>query len=397
MGSIPITRSSVEGYIQFHPSSQNSINTVNAVAPHASYDALVIGGGIMGMLTARELYLAGLRVAILEKDALGAKATWAAGGILAALHPWRPSPPAQALIAASRRRFPAFAKELQQETGIDSEVMRSGMIVLDADEKDRAIRWAKENDEPLEVATLRRSAELEPMLARDFHEILYLPEVGQVRPPCLVQALKKSLRQCGVTILEQLAVQRLSLRSNQVRGVVTSRTNLLADKVVICCGAWTATLLRTHTDKATDIVPVRGQMLLYKPQDRLLSHILVRKETYLIPRKDGLVLCGSTLEHVGFENKITRQAADHLHAQAHELCPGLKGIKPLRQWAALRPGTSRATPYICEHPEISGLYFNGGHFRNGIAMSLASAGLLAGLITGKVDTAQAAPYAYEAA
>lgn len=368
---------------------------MNTATPRASYDALVVGGGIMGMLTARELHLAGLRTALLEKDTLGSKATWASGGILSALYPWRLTPPAQALIADSRRLFPTFAEQLQQETGTDIEAVHCGMIILDTDEKKHALQWAQKNDEQIQLITPQHANELEPGLARTFHEILYLPKVRQVRPPRLMRALEQSLRQSDVTILENLAVQNLLLRSERVQGVATSRQDLLTNQVVICGGAWTATLLQPHTDKATDIAPVRGQMLLYKPQDRLLSRILLKEETYLIPRKDGLVLCGSTLEHVGFEDKITPQAADHLHTRAHQLCPNLKHIKPLRQWAALRPGTLRTTPYICKHPEITGLYFNSGHFRNGIAMSLASAGLTAALLTGTASAAQTAAYAYE--
>jgi len=359
------------------------------------YDALVIGGGIMGMLTARNLHLAGLQVAIIEKGELGGKATWAAGGILASLHPWQLDQPAQALITESQRLFPALTEELKQETKINSEVVCSGMIVLDTAEKNQAMRWADKNNEPIEFVTSQDLFELEPSLAHDFQEALYLPNVKQVRSPRLIQALKRSLQQRGVKILEHLAVHKLLLQSGRIQGTITPQGKLFADKAVLCGGAWTTTFLQSFTAKKTDIVPVRGQMLLYKPQAHLLSRILVNEETYLIPRKDGLVLCGSTLEHVGFESDVTQQAADDLHTKAQEMCPGLKNAGPQQQWAALRPGTARGVPYICEHPEITDLYINSGHYRNGIAMSIASANLLAGLVTNSIHASRVAPYAYQ--
>ena len=359
------------------------------------YDTLVIGGGIMGMLTARNLHFAGLQVAIIEKGDLGGKATWAAGGILASLHPWRLGQPARMLITESQRLFPALTEELKQETKIDPEAVCSGMIVLDTAEKNQAIRWASKNNEPIEFVTSRDLFELEPNLLPNFHEALYLPNVKQVRSPRLIQALKKSLQRCGVKTLEHLAVQKLLFQSSRVQGAITPQGKLFADKVVLCGGAWTTALLQPLTAKKTDIVPVRGQMLLYRPQTHLFSRILVNGETYLISRKDGLVLCGSTLEHVGFESNVTQQAADDLHAKAQEMCPGLKNAGLQQQWAALRPGTSRGVPYICEHPEITGLYINSGHYRNGIAMSTASANLLVGLVTNSIHASQVAPYAYQ--
>ena len=357
-----------------------------------SIHALVIGGGIVGMLTARNLQRAGYQVTIVEKGALGSEASWAAGGILSPLYPWKQTKPAYTLMVEGQQQFPSLVADLYQLTNIDSELIRSGMLILDVDEKQHALNWAKLNNEPIEILS-NELHEIIPNLSCNFGEAIYLSNVMQVRPPQLIKAIKKDLIQKDVTILEHTKVTNFLIESNEISGVQTTTQLLLSDVVVICSGAWTATLLQNQFQESIDIKPMRGQMLLYKPKYHRNTHIILRNGAYLIPRKDGHVLCGSTVEDVGFNKEVTAIAATQLHNFACEIFPELTKEQPIKQWAALRPGTSRDIPYICPHPDISGLYFNSGHFRYGILTSIASARKITELIGHSVATSHTSLHA----
>ncbi len=354
------------------------------------FDALIVGGGIIGMLTARDLFEKGYRVAIIEKDELGGKATWAAGGILSPLNPWNLSASAQALIDEGRQKFPTLAEELKLETGIDIELMPSGMLVLDTHEKHQALEWAKDKNETVEMVYGNKLLEFEPNLSTTYKEALYIPSIQQVRPPKLITALKNYLQLKNISIYENTSVERILIEADKAIGISTKNHNFYADRTIICNGAWANSLF--PADSSVDIQPIRGQMLLYRPPEKILTRIILKQKSYLIPRKDGHILCGSTIENVGFENEITQTALLALQNIANDLAPVLSDIAPIKQWSALRPGTKRVVPYICEHPNVSGLYLNSGHYRYGIIMGVASARIMADLITNSLSRSQIAEF-----
>ncbi len=346
-----------------------------------THDAVVIGGGLIGMTTARSLRIAGLRVALLEKNRLGEESSWAAGGILARLYPWRQGKAAQQLIETSQVAFPGFVTQLQEETGVDPELLHCGMLVVDPEEQEQALAWARTCDTRIEPIYQDRLQVLEPNLAEHLQAALHIPSVMQVQPRLLMKAMRKSLALHGVEIFESTEVTGLQTRGTMITAVNTPRRSFSTNQVVVCSGACTQQLLKTLSDTCTDIVPVRGQMLLFRAHRRLLSHILVQNEQYMIPRQEPYVLCGSTLEYVGFDRAVTEEAKEALRAWACRLCPQLQEAELADHWSGLRPGTLREVPYICGHPEYENLYLNAGHFRWGIAMSLASADLACKLMT----------------
>lgn len=362
-------------------------------SPNINADVLIIGGGIIGMLTARSLEKEGLKIAIIDKGKLGGEATWAAGGILSPLNPWNETSKIKPLIEEGKRSFADLAEELKQETSIDPEVIQSGMLVLDVNHKHQAFDWSKKNNVSIELLTHNALHALEPNISRNVAQALYLPSIAQVRPPQLISALRESLQRRKVKVYENTAIKNIIVNANTVTGVTTELGNIAAEKVILCSGAWTKSLLPKEADIKLDIEPVRGQMLLYHLPKKILSHIVMKERSYLIPRKDGHILCGSTLEHVGFENEVTQEALQSLQATAHELVPILAQHQPIKQWSALRPGTQRETPYICKHPTIAGLFINSGHYRYGIIMSLASARIVTELITNSLNPSQTAAFA----
>ncbi len=357
------------------------------------FDVVVVGGGIIGMLTARQLQSHGLSVAIFDKANLGGKATWAAGGILASLNPWQQNVLSQNLIHEGRQKFAALADELKHETGVDPEYLQSGLLVIatSSDELQAASMWAKQNHEPIEHLSRTDLLEYEPYVLNTFQNTLYFSNVAQIRPPKLIDALKKSLSQRKIRIYEHTAVKELIFNSNNAIGLQADNEKYYADKIIVCGGAWTKYI--TQKNMQIDVEPIRGQMLLFQPIKKLISHIIMKEKAYLIPRQDGHILCGSTLEHVGFENRVTEQARQDLTSFAYNLLPELAEHPIKRQWSALRPGTNREAPYICKHPKINGLYINSGHYRYGIVMSIASARIMTDLIVNSLSESQIAAFA----
>lgn len=357
-------------------------------------DYLIIGGGISGMLTARELVLAGARVRLLERQQLGQESSWAGGGIISPLYPWRYPEAVSFLADWSQANYQQLASALTLETDIDPEWTQSGLLMLDTDERDEAVEWSVNYGASLEYLQGMALRRCEQALADDIDEGLWMPEVAQVRNPRLLQALRAELELRGVLISEQCEVTDILLEGGRVLGVESSGGRIEADNVIVCSGAWSGQLLNgLGTELA--IEPVRGQMLLYQAEPGLLSRIVLSQGHYLIPRRDGRVLVGSTVEHVGFDKSTTDQALTELQCAALSIVPALSQFPIERQWAGLRPGSPDGVPYIGPYPGVEGLYVNAGHYRNGVVLGLSSARLLADLTLGRHPILDPAPYALD--
>ncbi len=343
------------------------------------FDCLVVGGGLIGMLTARELAQAGLAVGLVERGETGRESTWAGGGILCPLYPWRYPDAVTALASWSQSRYAALAEALKDESGIDPEFQPNGLLILDTEETVQARQWAKHWQHLLEPVDADRIREIEPALGEVPPQALWLPRVAQVRNPRLAQALRKSLQNLGVTLLEHTPVKGLVLGENRVHGVLSEQGEINAERVVIAGGAWSALLLES-VGMNLPVKPIRGQMILYRAEPDAVRRIVLSRDRYVIPRRDGRILVGSTLEDVGFDKGTTRAAMQELEAEARRMIPDLANYPIEHHWAGLRPGSPRGIPYILQHPRIAGLYINTGHFRNGVVLGPASARLLADIL-----------------
>ena len=334
-------------------------------------DCIIIGGGIVGMLSARELALHGFKTSIIDAHAAGRQCSWAGGGILAPLYPWQMAEDLQVLCAWSQRQYPALSEELHAATGIDPELWQCGMLVHAGEELVTAVDWAKRKNIMHQVLEPGQVPAFAPALDRQQASLLWFPEQAQVRNPRLLSALKANLQQLGVNLYEHTEVRRIRVRQQQVQAVETTRGDFSAPVTVIASGAWTSQLW-----PEINVKPVRGQMLCYQADRNFIQTMVLKDGRYVIPRRDGHVLVGSTVEDVGFDSGTTREARDALVFAAEDMLPGINKFPLQGHWAGLRPATPRGFPCIGAWPETEGLFLNTGHNRNGIVLAPGSARLL---------------------
>ena len=353
---------------------------------------LVVGGGVIGLLTARLLARSGCRVRLLDAQAVGRESSWAGGGIVSPLYPWRYSPAVTALAQWSQAFYRGVAAALLEETGIDPEVQASGLYWLDLEDEPAALGWAKARGLPLQAVSMGQARTAVPALGTGFSRALHWPGLANVRNPRLVAALRSALLQHPrVELLEQVAVQGFLREAGKICGVRTAQEELRADQVVVAAGAWSGQLLGS-LGITLPVEPVKGQMLLYKGAADYLGSMVLVGGRYAIPRRDGHVLVGSTLEHVGFDKTPTGDALASLKASAERMLPGLAQREVVGHWAGLRPGSPDGIPFIGEVPELPGLWLNCGHYRNGLVLAPASCELLKNLMLGETPIVDPAPY-----
>jgi glycine oxidase len=280
--------------------------------------------------------------------------------------------------------------ELLEETGIDPEYCRDGLLVLEDADPTAALDWGREHGMPIEVLDQAMVGRLAPNLAHGLDRALWLPEIAHVRNPRLIKAIRRAIGR-SVRVCEHQEVLELLTKGGRVSGVRTRTDIYHADTVVVCAGAWTATLLE-GLGQVPAIEPVRGQMLLFHASPAMLCQVVLADGHYAIPRRDGSILFGSTLEQTGFAKETTSDAKERLRDKAVELLPLLRRTPVGRHWAGLRPGSPSGIPYIGPHPAIGNLFVNAGHFRYGLTMAPASARLVTDLILHRQPIVPAAPY-----
>ena len=355
-------------------------------------DITLIGGGVIGLLTAREFFNAGATVTVIEKNLLGQESSWAGGGILLPLYPWRQAQAITRLAIQSLSLYPALAAQLLADTGKDPEWTPCGLLITKNPDIAEALDWCKAN----RIEFQHPDTGFFNNLVTQPDNPLWLPKIAQARNPRLVKSLKQDLINKGVTLIEHCELTGITLSQNRVTNIDTTTGRFAVNQLIISAGAWTGQLFRKLFPEligdAPKIAPVKGQMLLFDAPPETLHTMVLDGDQYLIPRRDGKILAGSTVEQDDFNKATTTVARDRLTEFALTLLPALKTAPLTHHWAGLRPGTEHGIPYIDKHPDVNNLSINAGHFRNGLVMGPASAQLMVDLILNRPTAVAPEPY-----
>ena len=326
------------------------------------------------MTTARELAMCGLSVSLFDKGKLGMESSWAAGGILSPMRPWSEDPCSSELSRLGKACYAGFIEELKEQTGIDPEFYRSGMLMINESDVEQSRQWADTNS-----VSFSENFKEYPSNMRLPAKSIFLPEIAQVRIPRLLKALRASLSKLGVTIFENTAVTGLELDKRRCKSVQLGSEKYYADSFVISAGAWSEQVMGTNNYRIK-IKPVMGQMLCLKFPSQELEAMVLDGGQYFIPRKDGHVLIGSTMENVGFDKATTQSARNDLMKWACALWPDIADAKFVKHWSGLRPATDNGKPYLGRMKDYENVYINAGHFRKGILQAPVCARKIAEMV-----------------
>lgn len=336
-------------------------------------DVVIVGGGVIGLTAAWELAQQGAAVTVLDQAGIGTEASWAGAGMIppAELHA---SPFANQLAARSRQLWPALSAQLRELTGIDNGFRACGALLIDhpgcpRNANDTA-RW-----QSLHVrAAWQSSAELlraEPSLASHINGAVHLPEFAQVRNPRHLRALRAACEVKNVRFETGQQVIAFTTSQDRILAARTSTHSFAGDRFVLAAGAWSTALLQM-LGIAIEIIPVRGQMLLLRTPQPVLTHVVDAGSKYLVPRDDGRLLVGATEERAGFEKVTTEAGLNSLLEFAKEVIPALQTAEVESSWAGLRPQAVASDPIIRRSEEWPNLSIATGHFRAGLSSSPAT-------------------------
>jgi glycine oxidase len=360
-----------------------------------SNDVVVVGGGIIGLALAREAARAGLSVLVLEKGEPGRESSSAAAGILAPQIEAETAHPLLSLCLASRDLYPDFAREVRSESGIDPDLMERGTLVLARDPESIAAldrRHAFQRSVGLEVERLAGDdlRRLEPDLAPVFEAGLFLPRDYWIDNVRLLRALRLSAERAGASLVTGVRATGLVVERGKTRGVETEQGTHPAGAVVIAAGAWSGEI-GARDLPPLPMHPVRGQIVSLSPRDSAPRRVLFAESSYLVPRNDGQVLVGSTMETVGFDKRVTAEAIAALIDFALSLIPALRRADFHSAWAGLRPATDDGLPAIGAGP-VPGLLYACGHLRNGILLAPLTARIVVRLLRGEGPGLDLSPF-----
>lgn len=337
-------------------------------------DVVIVGGGINGLLTAYYLVAKEVSVILLEKTHCFSEASWAGAGILSAMQPWNYSAEITDLIADSQKLYPSLCETLLQDTGIDPEFYRCGMLFLNPEQDQMGFNWLQQQKG--EYLDKQRLLKKQYLATDSFQGAYLMPDIANVCNPKLGQALLAGLKESPYfNLYENTIVQ--GFNSDLSHKVVTHvlrndrQQNFESKQLLFCNGAWLQDFL--SEPESQKLMPIKGEMLLYKTEPFLIDNILMCDGRYIVPRKDGYVLVGSTQEQSGFDKSLSDINKQSLKNFAESLVPELANLPVLKHWSGLRPASESGLPIMGRLPNETCVFMSGGGFRNGIAMAPAIA------------------------
>jgi glycine oxidase len=342
------------------------------------FDAAVAGGGLIGGSIALELARAGLRVGLFDRQGPGQEASWAGAGILS------PAPESAAMISlvplakASMAIYPEFVRMVEeisgQSVGYRPKGTLQAIFARDAREELSTVIALHHGlglkAEPLRAADAR---ELEPALSEELEAAVWRPEEASVDNRALTQAVLEAARRSGVQFFNGTGVEAIWREGGRCVGLHLKNEKVEAQWTVVAAGCYSANIEGVAT--YAPVRPAKGQMIALRAGDLKIERVLWSEKIYLVPRNDGRVLAGATVEYTGFEKGLTAGGLEKILAGTLELAPSLANARVEETWAGLRPDSPDHLP-ILGPTELDGLLVATGHFRGGILLTPITAQLV---------------------
>ncbi|MDW8365200.1 MAG: glycine oxidase ThiO [Abditibacteriales bacterium] len=350
-------------------------------------DVIVIGGGAIGLSIGWYLARAGCPVTVLERGEAGRAATWAAAGMLTPHIEAKPTERDYVrLLRFSHDLWVDFAHALEEASGVSIGYRTEGtlMVALDRDDAEQLKfrhNYMQQWGLPVEWISGYEARQREPLLSRHVVGGLFSPLDHQVDNRAMVLALREALVRAGGNLREHTEVRHILIEDNGVRGVKLDDETIATDAVVLCAGAWSRNLNGLPESARPPVRPVKGQILtLQMPPDApLITHVVWGLEVYLVPRHNGQLIVGATVEEMGFDTQLTAGGILSLLDKAWEVLPGIYDLPLVEMTAGLRPGSRDDAPILGE-TSVRGLFMATGHYRKGILLAPVTALTISHLI-----------------
>jgi glycine oxidase len=357
-------------------------------------DVVVVGAGVQGSAVALRLAQAGRSVTVLERAVPGAEASSAAGGILSpgveAVEPG----PFYALCRASLARYPAFAAEVEALSGMSVGLRMLGTLEVALDDDHAKVLAARaekivRHGLPVEVLDDEAVRRLEPAVSPEARGALFFGDEGSLDPRSLARAVYVAASRAGARFVTG-QVRRIVVEGGRAVGVEHESGRIDADAVVLAAGSWSLQV-EGHGLPPGAVRPVRGQIAVLDTRPPLLSRVVFSGHGYVVPRADGRILCGSTMEEVGFEKAVTAEGLRHVLDVAIGVAPALARAPVVETWSNFRPASPDGEP-ILGPGTVPGLLYATGHTRNGILLAPVTADALAATALGRPPPVDLAPF-----
>lgn len=348
-------------------------------------EVVVVGGGIAGTAVALELVDRAVAVNLVDAERPGAAATGASAGMLAPQYESAGRTTLFDTLLDARTFFATFATRLEALAGVSVHLRWDGMLVANhtAEEHaaaEAAARWQRDAGQPAELIDRAAALRIQPDLNQRTDSFVWLPAEGQVDSQAMALALPRALAATDVRVIAGRRVAGIVSDGGRVRGVhLADGRTVGGDAVVIAAGAWSAGL--AGLPRSLPVRPVRGHLVRFPAGVASLSPLLAAHGgRYLVPRDDGTIVAGSTMDEVGFDRSLSESSMAVVRESAARLLPALAGAEPVERWADLRPITADGLPILGPDPDLDGLHYATGYGRNGILLGPLAGRIVADLI-----------------
>lgn len=347
-------------------------------------EVLIVGGGVIGLSIARALKKRGVgKITVVDRSSPGREASYAAAGMLA--------PQAEAdspdaffrLCRESNRMYLRFAEELLDETDIDIELDDEGTLFIaltgdDLVELSRRYEWQSAAGMRVEHLTAAETHKLEPFVSPDSIGSLFFPDDRQVENRALLRALLEYSSRNGIELVSETEISGIFESGDSAGASSKDGRKFETGTLVVAAGSWTSQIEGADPGSGLpEIRPVRGQMIAFEAAKRFFRKVIYSHRGYIVPRKLGRILAGSTTEDAGFEDRTTDEGIETIRENAIEISPGLANLKMADRWSGLRPYCAAEHPFIGRVPGSERTYAAVGHYRNGILLAPLTAEILA--------------------